>query len=544
MTERLRFLPVGSDSFMVELADLDMTLTLLDRMRAAPAEGVVEIIPAARTLMVRFDPLLTDRARLSAHIRRFDLSQRSTREGDLFEIPVTYDGEDLADVAEILGWTVEEVVRRHTAATYTVAFTGFAPGFAYMTSDDPAFDVPRRKSPRVRIPAGSVALGGKFGGIYPSDSPGGWQLLGKTPLKMWDTGRTRAALLAPGDRVHFRDMAKGATVRLGALQDSRQVSPTLQNSISETLPSDKGQTGLHVLRTDRPALYQDFGRAGRADQGVGESGALDRLAMQEANLAVGNPRDSAVIEVTFGGFAIKADAPVTLAIFGAPPPLRIDTADGRSIAAPFARAFALDAGDRLTLDAPQQGMRSYLALRGGFAIEPVLGSASTDTLAKVGPPPIVAGDRLIAAGNAVAAVDPDRPLPSPLPRAGDVVTLDVIHGPRTDWFTTRGLDTFQAQEWTVTAESSRVGMRLSGPSPIERRDQAELPSEATAIGAIQVPHTGQPVLFLADHPLTGGYPVIGSVARHHLDLAGQVPIGARIRFNPIASFDPEDAQED
>ena len=203
MGERLRFLPAGSDSFMVELADLESTLTLLDRMLAAPPEGVVETIPAARTLMVRFDPLVTDRARLSAYIRGLDLTERSAREGELFEIPVTYDGEDLADVADILGWTVGEVVRRHTEATYTVAFTGFAPGFAYMTADDPAFDVPRRKSPRVRIPAGAVALGGKFGGIYPSDSPGGWQLLGKTPLKMWDTSRPRAALLAPGDTVRF-----------------------------------------------------------------------------------------------------------------------------------------------------------------------------------------------------------------------------------------------------------------------------------------------------------------------------------------------------
>lgn len=536
MAERLRFLPVSSDSFMVELADLETALTLLDRLLAAPPEGVVETIPAARTLMVRFDPLVTDRAPLAAFIQHLDLSQRSARKGELFEIPVTYDGEDLGDVADILGWTCEEIVRRHTEATYTVAFTGFAPGFAYMTADDPTFDVPRRASPRLRIPAGSVALGGRFGGIYPADSPGGWQLIGRTPLKMWDTRRTRAALLTPGDRVNFRDMAKGATVQVGGFP-----APA---AAGERTPAAREEAGLRVVRTDRPALYQDFGRPSRADQGLGESGALDRMAMQEANLAVGNPRDATVIEVTFGGFAVETDRSVTLAVFGAPCPLSIHAADGRTVVAPYARAFALDAGDRLTFDAPPEGMRSYIALRGGFAVESVLGSASTDTLAKVGPAPIVAGDLLVPAGNKVAAVDPGRPLPAPLPRAGDTVTLDVVLGPRTDWFTQRGLEAFTAQNWTVTAESSRVGMRLTGPSPIERRDRAELPSEATAIGAIQIPHTGQPVLFLADHPLTGGYPVIGSVARHHLDLAGQIPIAARIRFNPIAGFDPEDAAQE
>ena len=533
MAERLRFLPVGSDSFLVELADLETTLTLLDRLRETRPEGIVETIPAARTVMIRFDPLATDRARLSAFIRRLDLGRRSVRQGELFEIPVTYDGEDLGDVAEILGWPVEEVVRRHTEATYTVAFTGFAPGFAYMTADDPGFDVPRRTAPRQRIPAGSVALAGRFGGIYPTDSPGGWQLIGRTPLKMWDTARKRAALLTPGDRVHFRDMARGATVQVGGFP--------AQAAEGARAPAPRGDRGLTVLRADRPALYQDLGRPGRADQGLGESGAMDRMAMQEANLAVGNPRDAAVIEVTFGGFAVATDRPVTLAVFGAPCPLAIRTPDGRTVAAPHARAFAMDAGDRLTLGTPPEGMRSYIALRGGFAVEPVLGSASTDTLARVGPLPIVAGDRLVPAGNRVAAVDPGRPLPAPLPRAGDRVTLDVVLGPRTDWFTQGGLEAFTTQDWTVTAQSSRVGMHLAGPSPIERRDRAELASEATVIGAIQVPHSGQPVLFLADHPLTGGYPVIGSLARHHLDLAGQIPTGARIRFNPITGFDPEEA---
>ncbi|MDL2410309.1 urea amidolyase family protein [Rhizobium calliandrae] len=525
MTERLRFLPAGSNAFLVELPDLATTLTLLDCLLADRPDGVAELVPAARTLMVRFDPLVTRREDLVALISGLDLSVRTSRQGETFEIPVIYDGEDLDDVADILGWTVDELIRRHTEATYTVAFAGFAPGFAYMTCDDPAFDVPRRESPRVRIPAGSVALGGKFSGVYPSDSPGGWQLLGTTPLKMWDTSRKRAALLAPGDRVRFRRVTEKTIVPVAAMPDEK------------TEPAGPVKGPL-VTRADRPALYQDLGRPGRADQGVSASGALDRASLIEANICVGNPRNAAAVEITFGGFAVKADRPETLAVTGAPVPLEVRATDGRSLPVPFGRPFALDTGDELTVGVPPEGMRSYLALRGGFAVETVLGSASTDTLAKVGPAPIVTGDVLVPANKPASAVGADRPTPARLPHADATVTLDIVLGPRTDWFTHRGVETLLSQIWQVTAESSRVGVRLSGTEPLERRHAAELPSEATARGSIQVPHSGQPVLFLADHPLTGGYPVIGVVANHHLDLAGQIPIGASIRFNAIAAFDP------
>lgn len=521
MSERLRFLPSGSDSFLVELDDLAITLTLLDALLAANLEGVCEVIPGARTIMVRFDRWLTDRAKLTNQIAALDLSVRSSRSGDLFEIPVTYDGEDLGDVAAMLGCTINELIERHTEATYTVAFTGFAPGFAYMTCDDPGFDVPRRKSPRVKIPAGSVALAGKFGGIYPSDSPGGWQLLGTTPLAMWDTTRERAALLAPGDRVRFRDMAKGGTIAVSKPSAS-----------AKTPPAD----GLLVTRADRPVLYQDMGRPGLASQGVSESGALDRIAMREANHCVGNPANAAAIEISFGGFALKADRPITIAVTGAPCPLTIQTPDGKKLEAHFAQPIALNAGDELSLGIPPEGMLSYLALRGGFNVEPILGSAARDTLAKVGPNPITTGDILVPANRPALAVASGASELRALPRAGEVVTLDIVLGPRTDWFTQQGLDTLTSQDWDVTPQSSRVGMRLAGVNAIERAINDELPSEGTALGAIQVPATGQPVLFLADHPLTGGYPVIGVVANHHLDLAGQIPIGARIRFNPISVF--------
>ena len=291
--------------------------------------------------------------------------------------------------------------------------------------------------------------------------------------------------------------------------------------------------GLLVTCADRPALFQDRGRPCQAAQGVTVSGALDRQSLEQANLCVGNALSAVAIEVAYGGFAAKAQTAVTLALAGAPAPLTITTAEGRSLAAPHGRPFALDAGDELALAAPPQGTRSYLALRGGFAAPKILGSAATDTLAMIGPRSIREGDVLLADAGPVTAVDPLRPPPQPLPTPADTCVLDVVLGPRDDWFTPGSLALLTEQDWEVTSETSRVGLRLRGAQHLMRKATGELPSEGTPLGAIQVPHSGQPVLFLADHPVTGGYPVIAVVARHHLDLAGQIPIGARIRFRAL-----------
>jgi len=166
----------------------------------------------------------------------------------------------------------------------------------------------------------------------------------------------------------------------------------------------------------------------------------------------------------------------------------------------------------------------------------VLASAAFDTLAQVGPAPLRAGDRIgldpQARTGSVALSATRRALPAP----GETVTLDIIAGPRTDWFDDSAQRLLTTQVWQVTAQSNRIGLRLAGERALTRSRQQELPSEGTCAGAIQVPASGQPVLFLNDHPLTGGYPVIAAVAPHHLDLAGQIPPGCGIRFNPISPF--------
>ena len=197
MSNVLRY---GRSALLVEVDDV---LGFQAACEAARPEGVIELVPAARTLLVRFDPARTDSAALTrtlADLSTVDLPERTAA---TVTLPVRYDGEDLADVAEATGLSVSEVVQRHSAATYVAAFCGFAPGFAYLTGLDPALHLPRRSTPRTRVPAGAVAIAGEYSAIYPHPSPGGWQLLGHSGAQVWNVDREQPNLLVPGTRVRF-----------------------------------------------------------------------------------------------------------------------------------------------------------------------------------------------------------------------------------------------------------------------------------------------------------------------------------------------------
>jgi 5-oxoprolinase (ATP-hydrolysing) subunit B len=200
----VRLLPCGRRAVLVELDDV---LGFQAALTQSPPDGVVELVPAARTLLVRFDPSVTNAERLGALLRQVSPVDGVAAGAGEAVIQVVYDGEDLADVAAETGLSVASLISRHTAGTYVSAFCGFAPGFAYLTGSDPALHVPRRSSPRTRIPAGSVAIAGEYSAVYPSASPGGWRLLGRTEVPVWDVERDPPNLLPPGTRVRFTAVA-------------------------------------------------------------------------------------------------------------------------------------------------------------------------------------------------------------------------------------------------------------------------------------------------------------------------------------------------
>jgi biotin-dependent carboxylase-like uncharacterized protein len=278
---------------------------------------------------------------------------------------------------------------------------------------------------------------------------------------------------------------------------------------------------LTVLASGPLATVQDEGRRGWASIGVTTSGAADRSAAALANRLVGNEPAAAVVEATAGGLRVRAERTVLVALTGAPAPVRVD---GR--AAPFDAPFTLAAGRLLELGMPPVGLRTYLAVRGGVDVPAVLGSRSTDTLSGLGPAPLRPGTPLpvgtLAAAEPVVDVAPVRP-PSSRP------VLHVLPGPRRDWLQPAAWDALVTRDWAVTADSNRVGLRLAGPR-LERARTDELPSEGLVPGAVQVPPDGAPVLFLTDHPVTGGYPVLAVVTSADLPTAAQLRPGDTVGF--------------
>ncbi|MFE5309428.1 carboxyltransferase domain-containing protein [Isoptericola sp. NPDC056605] len=556
----VRVLPVRDDALLVEVDGLAHALALDASLRDDPVAGVGQPVPGARTLLVPFDPWRLPAARLADELRaRASAAGRpagdgagTTAGGRLVEIPTVYDGEDLADVARLLGCAPEEVVRRHTGASWVVGFVGFAPGFAYLTGDDAGLVVPRRESPRTRVPAGSVALAGPYSGVYPRASPGGWQLVGRTDVVTWDPDRDPPTPWAPGDRVRFvavRESVRGAgPVQGGSSGPARRPGPPTRPGAA----APTSATALEVVTPGLLALVQDLGRPGLAHLGVSASGAADPRSLRAANRAVGNPAGAPAVEAVGGGLRLRARADVVVALAGADAGAVVHRGDHPDDArrAPLARAFRLRDGDELALGAPARGHRTYVAVRGGIDAWPVLGSRATDTLAHLGPSPLAPGTPLrggrasgpgVGVGRgrtpahgipAVAVDDVGAPEPATLPAPGEVTTLPVVRGPHDDWFADHA--TLLDQEWRVTDRSDRVGLRLDG-APLTRTADArarELPSEGCVTGALQVPPDGLPVLFGVDHPLTGGYPVIAAVASTHLWLLGQLPPGALLRFVP------------
>lgn len=285
---------------------------------------------------------------------------------------------------------------------------------------------------------------------------------------------------------------------------------------------------LEILAASPATFVEDLGRPGYAHVGVGYAGAADRASHRLANRLVGNPESDATIEVTFGGLRFRPDANVLVSVTGAPAPVTID---GRP--ADHASPLHVPAGATVELGTPASGLRSYVAVAGGIDVEPVLGSRSWDTMAKLGPEPLRAGVRLPVGSH---PTDPAHVGHAPtLAPTDEVVEVRLIPGPRDAWVEYE--DLFK-RPWATSPKSDRVGVRLEG-KPVRRAsgyEERELTSEGVVRGSVQVPAGGLPVVFLADHPVTGGYPVVGVVRSADLDLIAQCRPGQQVRFRHDREF--------
>lgn len=523
---------VGECALLVRLADQisqaahRRVMRLFAALDAMPPQGVVDLVPAYASLLIRFDPLVTCGEALEERVRalartKLDVAKRRRR---LVRIPVAYggaDGPDLEDVARQLGLSAEAVVQQHTEREYHVYFLGFMAGFPYMGDLPDALAVPRLAVPRPRVPAGSVAIVGRQTGIYPRDLPGGWRIIGRTALHLFDPTHEPPALLRPGDRVRFEAASE------------RVVWTDAADGIAAQSSTDGGIPWVRVEEPGWLSTVQDLGRPGYGRYGVSPSGAADVDALRLGNALVDNPPGAAALEVTLGGVRLEVLAASAVAITGA----ECEARSGRRVVR-HGSVIRLTPGERLDIGTPRTGMRTYVCVAGGVATPLVLGSRSTDVRVGIGGldgRPLRRGDVLTRGGGPVdAARMAGRRLPEGSDRSMSAAagwSLRVLAMSQVQ-DTADTLAALVSSQFTVDPRSDRVGVRLrrtedAGGATIPG---GEMLTEGVVRGAIQVPPGGEPILLLADHQTTGGYRVPAVVIAADQWKLGQLRPGDTVRF--------------
>ena len=544
-----RFLAAADSALLVELGDTvseaasGAVVALCARIAATPPAGVVEAIPALCSVLIEYDPLRTSQARLRDDVERLMQSSLATtpaRAAREHAIAVRYDGEaapDLDAVATATGLGRDEVVRLHTAPRYRVAMLGNLPGLPYLLGLDPRLEVPRRDDPRDAVPPGSVAIAGRLTCVYPSAGPGGWNLVGRTDATLFDAQRTPAALLAPGDTVRF--VATSAQSHAAAPpEDTAQPAPAS--------PDSAAAPSLLVIEPGLLTTVQDSGRRGHQRDGVPVCGALDAELLRVANLLAGNPAGTAALEVTHSGPLLEADAPsVRIAVAGECDMVRITTG-GVAIPVEPWRSLLLRRGERLRVGQVRDGLRCVVAVEGGIAVPPVLGSRSTYLRGGFGGVQgraLRSGDRL-PLSREYAGHHPDVRLDPPAVREAGFATAPItvvraVAGPQDAAVDAASLRSLFASELTVSPRSDRVGLRLAGLR-LHHRASADIVSDGCAAGSVQVPGSGQPIVLLADRGTTGGYAKVATVASVDLPRLARLRPGARVRVEACTVAGAED----
>jgi len=516
----------------LDAATNDRVHGLAHALRQVGHPAVVEVTPGFHAVLVEYDPVRLRLEQLEEMVlKAADEPASAESVGTEVPIPVCYGGElgpDLATVANHTGLSPDAVIARHSDSAYRVYCLGFSPGFPYLGGLDPALATPRLAEPRVHVPGGSVGIAGEQTGVYPSPSPGGWQLIGRTPLRLFDPAREAPALLQPGDQVRFVPISPDRFWELEGRASSTRPAPV------EYQP---GRTGLRILQPGLMTTLQDLGRRGYTAYGVSVGGAADYQSLMIGNWLLGNRARTAALEVTLTGPEVEFTGPTAFAITGAPIPAELIPADGGSpqLLAGWASHVA-SPGDRLRLGTVAAGCRSYLCIAGGFDLPLVLGSLSEDMFGKLGPMgrPLKSGDWLPIGLPLQPPADlAGRSLPpDAIPSFESSLVIRATLGPQHDLFSPEAVSAFFSGSYRVGPASDRQGLRLTGPG-VAPLGEASMLSEPIPPGSVQVPPGGQPILLMGNRQTIGGYPKIAVAVYTDLWAAAQLKQGDQIRFEQV-----------
>lgn len=480
------------------------------RMSARPPAGLLGSVPGARTLVVFFDPRALSRQRLGEVIRRGESAASETSRRRLV-VPAFYDadpatGPDLLDLAAAAGLSPVEFARRHAAGDYRVAFLGFAPGFPYLAGLPEELHARRLSTPRVRVPAGSIGIGGPYTGIYPEETPGGWRLIGRAAVRLFDVRRDPPALLLPGDAVRFEAVSRDEFERRRSILDGEAAA---------RFPRIFGRPLFRIGSPGALTSVQGEPRYGWAIYGVPPGGAMDVESLSRGNWLLGNPPLAPALEMSLVGPELEVLSDAVICFSGG----LVEPRTGRG-PVNTGGPCEVHAGDRLSVGPIRGAARSYLCVAGGLARsdrpEPLRRLVAGDTVPGRAEP-ARGGERIPARAEFEAKAE---------------LRIRVLSGPQQEGFGREGLATFLENAYWVSSASDRRGIRLDGPAIANSRSP-DIPPEGTALGAIQVPRDGQPIILGPDRPVTGGYAKIATVIEADFPRVARALPGTLLRFEQV-----------
>ncbi len=496
--------------FQAELGDLERNHRFVLRLRRLieknPIPEIVDVVVSFETIAVHFQPMHGEMVYQHLTDLQFEeIPEEEETPRPEFVIPVCYGEEsELNRLAGQLGISVQELIDLHRGAVYSVAAIGFSPGFPYLLGLPEKLRIPRLSMPR-KLGAGSVAIAGNQAGIYPNASQGGWHVLGKTQVQLFDLNREEPSLLEPGDKIRFE-----AVERL-----ERETIPPAEES-----PLEGGD--ILIMEAGPMTSVQDHGRYGYQAMGVSPGGSVDPIMATIANRLVGNADDAAVLECTMAGPKMEFLKDSQIALVG-----WMDRRNGKPI--------SLKAGEVIDLTKPTKSLRGYIAIAGGIDVPMVLGSRSTDLRAKFGgylSRELRQGDRLALgdAGKGPVAGSWHVAWPHSV---SNQIEVRFLRGIQAHWFTEDSRREFVESFYRVSHTSDRTGTRLEGMK-LELKESRDLVSQPVGFGSIQVPPSGQPIVLMSERQTIGGYPQIGHIISADLPLIARAWPGTAIRFREVS----------
>ncbi len=506
--------------------------------------GVLEVLPTYCSVSIYFDEaicqisLLKDLAQKALQKSEEEKTE-STDSARTITIPVCYEDQefapDLEKVALHAKLSKEEVIKLHSSSDYLIYMMGFLPGFPYLGGMNPRLETPRLETPRTKIPAGSVAIGGAQTGLYPVESPGGWNIIGRTPLRLFDVKRKPFFLYEAGDKIRFLPITReefenfDESLWLAQVAGKSEASIETSGDTADSKEVYECGGGIKILEPGLLTSIQDSGITGFQKYGIGQSGAMDQISFALANQICGNEKNAACLETTLAGPSIRFVTACDFAITGAV--FENATLDGMRIE--MNKKISAKAGSLLSCGFASKGLRSYIAFSGGLLVPKVFRSSSTNLKSKIGG---YMGRKLQADDQLAIGINKKNPLLVPYNKSTegfienkDVLLLDCIKSSQFDFFQEKIVKKFTDSIYTVSAESDRMGIRFAGQSL--ECGNTDIISDAIPFGAVQITSAGLPVVMAADRQTTGGYAKIACVKKSAMYRLAQALPGTKVRFN-------------